>query len=308
VICTWDSPPVDSYNPGVYGIALSAAACLRAGTRADVAWLVEIDGIEVADWSDAVMFTPGGGRVGALAGGVFDAQLGDKAGRWDTGRLVDVELSNVDALIAGMQAGARGRCVIVPADALPSEVWDLAAARRPFSLVAALDGDEVTSFELSFDETANGPAVTGERIISVFSAAPELALVGSSPVVDALADLAGFLGWKTRVVNDVASAAGVIAGLSSADKVVVAAHDLELAGPALLAALESEAGYIGSVGSRRMQENRADWLAYRGVSDLSRVHGPAGLDIGAETPGEIAVSVLAEAISLNAVAGKLESR
>jgi xanthine dehydrogenase accessory factor len=90
--------------------------------------------------------------------------------------------------------------------------------------------------------------------------------------------------------------------------VVVAAHDLELAGPALLAALESEAGYIGSVGSRRMQENRADWLAYRGVSDLSRVHGPAGLDIGAETPGEIAVSVLAEAISLNAVAGKLESR
>jgi xanthine dehydrogenase accessory factor len=270
--------------------------------------LVEIDGIEVADWSDAVMFTPGGGRVGALAGGVFDAQLGDKAGRWDTGRLVDVELSNVDALIAGMQAGARGRCVIVPADALPSEVWDLAAARRPFSLVAALDGDEVTSFELSFDETANGPAVTGERIISVFSAAPELALVGSSPVVDALADIAGNLGWKTRVVNDVASAAGVIAGLSSADKVVVAAHDLELAGPALLAALESEAGYIGSVGSRRMQENRADWLAYRGVSDLSRVHGPAGLDIGAETPGEIAVSVLAEAISLNAVAGKLESR
>jgi xanthine dehydrogenase accessory factor len=116
------------------------------------------------------------------------------------------------------------------------------------------------------------------------------------------------LGWKVRVLADAGSAAGVIAALSPADKVVVAAHDLELAGSALLAALESAAGYIGSVGSRRMQENRADWLAYRGVTDLSRVHGPAGLDIGAETPGEIAVSVIAEAISVSARIGRIEAR
>jgi xanthine dehydrogenase accessory factor len=51
------------------------------------------------------------------------------------------------------------------------------------------------------------------------------------------------------------------------------------------------------MGARKMQENRADWLAYRGVTDLTRVHGPAGLDIGANTPGEIAVSIVAEAIA-----------
>jgi len=78
--------------------------------------------------------------------------------------------------------------------------------------------------------------------------------------------------------------------------VVVTAHELDLAGAALMAALESEAGYIGALGAHRMQENRADWLAYRGVTDLSRIHGPAGIDIGAETPSEIAVSILAEAI------------
>ena len=64
-----------------------------------------------------------------------------------------------------------------------------------------------------------------------------------------------------------------------------------------MAALDSPVGYIGSLGARRMQENRADWLAYRGVTDLTRVHGPAGIDIGADTPAEIAVSILAEAIA-----------
>jgi xanthine/CO dehydrogenase XdhC/CoxF family maturation factor len=47
-----------------------------------------------------------------------------------------------------------------------------------------------------------------------------------------------------------------------------------------------------------MQESREDWLAYRDITDLSRVHGPAGFNIGAKTPQEIAISVLAEAISV----------
>jgi xanthine dehydrogenase accessory factor len=47
-----------------------------------------------------------------------------------------------------------------------------------------------------------------------------------------------------------------------------------------------------------MQQARADWLAYRDITDLSRVHGPAGIDIGADTPAEIALSVLAEAVAV----------
>ncbi|MEK7295897.1 MAG: XdhC family protein, partial [Actinomycetota bacterium] len=86
------------------------------------------------------------------------------------------------------------------------------------------------------------------------------------------------------------------AGLSSLDNVVVMIHDLEVAGAALIAALSSDAGYIGALGSHRMQETRAEWLAYRGHVDLERIHGPAGLNIGATTPAEIAVSILAEAL------------
>ncbi len=115
---------------------------------------------------------------------------------------------------------------------------------------------------------------------------PKLVIVGSGPIATALRDAAALLGWSTEITNDVATATGLIAALAPLDKVVVAAHDLELAGTALAAALDSDAGYIGALGGRKMQQTRADWLAYRGITELDRIHGPAGLDIGADTPAE----------------------
>jgi xanthine dehydrogenase accessory factor len=142
---------------------------------------------------------------------------------------------------------------------------------------------------------APGSARSGDALVSVFLAVPRLVVAGGGPVAAALARAAELVGWQPTVVSD-ASATGLIAGLSPIDKVVVAGHDLDLAGAALLAALGSGAGYIGSLGGRTMQQNRADWLGYRGVTDLDRVHGPAGLDIGASTPEEVAISIVAEAI------------
>jgi xanthine dehydrogenase accessory factor len=299
----------------VYGVALTVLACLRSGTRADVAWLVEAEGLAVADWSDAIVFTPGGGRIGGIAGGAFDGQLADQAGRRDVGRLIDIEVSEIDALIAGLPSAGSARCLLVPADTLPEGLWDLATAKVPICLVCAIDGDEVAdislyttgtvaeggdSVEHLFATGKSGSTVTGDQVISVFRALPQLVVVGDTDVAAALVDLASRIGWNARVAADAGSATGMIATLSGQDKVVVAAHDLELAGTALMAALESDAGYIGALGARRMQENRADWLAYRGVTDLTRIHGPAGLDIGADTPAEIAVSILAEAIAENA--------
>lgn len=296
----------------MYGIALTVASCLRSGTRADVAWLVETEGLSVSDWSDAVVFTPGGGRIGEIAGGALDGQLADRAGRWNRGRLVDLEVTEIDALIAGLPSPGSARCLLVPADTLPPEVWTLADAREPICLVSVIEGDEVVATEVYTEETVAdaGEVITGifaagdsgstlveDTVVSVFRAVPQLIIVGDTPISEALDELGSRIGWKTRLVTDVASATGVIATLSRLDKVVVTGHDLELAGSALMAALDSRAGYIGAVGAHHMQENRADWLAYRGVTDLARVHGPAGLDIGSETPGEIAVSILAEAIA-----------
>jgi xanthine dehydrogenase accessory factor len=277
--------------------------------------MVEAEGLTVADWSDAVVFTPGGGRIGGVAGGATDGQLADQAGRRDVGRLVNIEVSEIDALIAGLPSAGSARCLLVPADKLPGELWDLAVAREPIALVCTVEIDEVVEISLYttatvadggetvqrlFSAGTSGSTVTGDQVVSMFRAVPQLVAVGDTDVAAALVELASRLGWHATVAADAGSATGMIATLSGQDKVVVTAHDLELAGSALMAALASDVGYIGALGARRMQENRADWLAYRGVTDLTRIHGPAGLDIGADTPAEIAVSILAEAIADNA--------
>lgn len=283
----------------MYGIALTVQACLQAGTRADVGWVVGSDGLQVDDWADAVVFTPGGGRIGSLLGGIIDDKLGELAGRGAVGRLVDVEVSPVDALIAGVEAEGTARCLLVPAEAFPAGTWQRAIERETFALVAGLDGDEVVTMELAEidEEPASGSEIVGETITSTFIPTTEMVIVGANPVADILAELSSLLGWRARRVNDASTVGGLIAPLVSRDKVVVAAHDLELAGAALATALESRVGYIASLGSRKMQADRNDWLAYRGITDLARVHGPAGLDIGADTPAEIAVSIVAEAIA-----------
>ncbi len=277
---------------------MTVAACLQAGTRADVAWLVGTEGLPVSDWSDAVVVTPGGGHTGSLLNGALDGKIADHAGRLSAGRLVDMEVTQVDALIAGLASPGSARCVVAPAETLPPAVWELAANRQKFCLVLDLDGDEVVAS--SVQEAGSEPAgstVTEGRILSVFNAVPQLVVVGGGPIAEALVELAGYVGWQANLTNEAAVATGLITPLSGTDHVVVAAHDLELAGTAMAAALNSRCGYIGSVGSQQMQTNRADWLAYRGITDLSRIHGPAGLDIGASTPQEIAVSIVAEAIA-----------
>lgn len=285
----------------MYGIALSVAACLRAGTRVDVAWAVHSADIGTFDPTDAVALTPGGGRMGSLLSGAADAHLHELASRHSSsGRVVDVEISVVDAAVAGLPHPGRVRLAIAPATALPADLWQHLVDRDPVCLASTVVEGVITATELRPVPDPGAPATVTEEngeLLTVLVPTVRLLVLGTGPMAAALADAAALLGWRVTITDDADTAVGLAAACAPMDSIVVMAHDLEAAGRTLAAALASPAGYIGALGAPRMQDARAEWLAYRGITDIDRIHGPAGLDIGARTPGEVAVAILAEAIA-----------
>jgi xanthine dehydrogenase accessory factor len=298
---------------GVYEIALTVTACLRSGTAVDVAWAVETRGFSSRDRNEALALTPGGGRVGSVLSGSLNEELADLASGGSRGRLLDLRVGDLAASSAGLSCGGDARCVLVSATELPGALWDHLRNRDAVCLVSAREGDRIgatamfTAASISeappaaqdlFRQGTSATGVLPDSVVSVFRPVPKLALIGAGAICEALQAAGGLLGWHTQAVTDASSAAGVVAGLAAMDNLVVLSHDDDVAGTALETALAGDVGYIGALGSRRTQQSRAQWLADRGVTDLRRVYGPAGLDVGATTPAEIAIAIVAEALSV----------
>ena len=148
-----------------------------------------------------------------------------------------------------------------------------------------------------------------------------LLVFGAVDIAEALCRLANELGWQTVVADPRARFAtsdrigsanellvewpeDVMAHVDPDERtaVVVLTHEERFDVPALAGALRSEAFYVGAIGSRRTQEARRERLAEEGLTDaeLDRISGPTGLDLGAETPAETAVSILAEILAVRA--------
>jgi xanthine dehydrogenase accessory factor len=142
----------------------------------------------------------------------------------------------------------------------------------------------------------------------------ELLIIGAVHISQALASFAAQMGYRVTVVDsrgafatqDRFPTARVIVGwpqdvmgqvqLDRRTWVVILSHNTAHEDPVLEAALKSQVRYIGTMGSRRTQELRVGRLRDKGFSeeDIARVRGPVGLDIGAESPQEVAISILAE--------------
>lgn len=170
---------------------------------------------------------------------------------------------------------------------------------------------EVRSFQ-----DASGSSV--DVFIDAYPSPPQLIIFGAVHVAQPLARYARDLGYLVTVV-DARRTLATRERFPDVDRLIVAwpddafpdldihpstaiailTHDPKFDEPALLGALGTPARYIGAVGSRKTNADRRERLVSNGVSDndLARVHGPIGLDIGGQTPEEMAISILGEIIA-----------
>ena len=162
----------------------------------------------------------------------------------------------------------------------------------------------------------------GVRVFAeVFGPPPRLVVVGAVDTAEALCAAAKLIGWHTACVDARAKFA-TPERVPSADElvvewpqeafarlapdrdtaIVVLTHDEKFDVPALQAALATDAFYVGAIGARRTQSRRRERLLEAGLSEaqLERIHGPSGLDLGAGTPQETALSILSEALAVRA--------
>jgi xanthine dehydrogenase accessory factor len=215
--------------------------------------------------------------------------------------------------------------------ALLEELLAARAARRPVVRLTWLEGGrerlvDATAGDLSSTLRERvGEAIRSDRGELVASAdGPvfvhplnpplRLAIVGAVHIAQRLSSLARDLGYAVSVIDprrgfltearfpDVEQshewpdAALESFDLDARTAVVTLSHDAKIDEPALAVALRSGCFYVGALGSRRTQERRRERLREAGLGEeeLARIHGPVGLDLGARSPAEIALSIAAE--------------
>jgi xanthine dehydrogenase accessory factor len=216
------------------------------------------------------------------------------------------------ALVTVLSGPAAGGKMLVTADgertgSLGDEALEEVAARH---------ADELMWLERSERRDENGNIL----FVDTTFPPPRLIAFGAVDFAAALCRLARAAGWRPFVVDPRArfaqpsrfpDAEEVVAawpeeafarlgGIDRATAIAVLTHDPKLDDAALIIALRSQAGYIGAMGSRRAQDSRRERLLAKGVTDeeLERISAPIGLDLGALTAEETALSIMAEIVAM----------
>lgn len=276
-----------------------------------------------------------GDLAGSVSGGCVESEVVEAAREVLAGgepRLLTYGISDDLALTVGLPCGGEIDVWVSEPDA--GLLQELAAVERDETWAVSLvdleegserlirNGEDPVADELLRAGHSRLVELEGRRVFAdVFGPPPRLFVYGAIDTADALCAAARGLGWRT-IVADARARFATAGRLPNADEVIVAwpedalaevqpdhataivvlTHDDKFDLPMLVGALASEAFYIGAIGSRRNQERRRECLLEAGVDEsaLDRINGPAGLDIGAHTPGETAMSILSEIMAVRA--------
>lgn len=263
-----------------------------------------------------------GDLAGSVSGGCVESDVAAQAREVLTSgqpRLVSYGIADEDAWEVGLPCGGE---IDVFLERVEGELPDPEAPQVAFTVV---EGERAGERWVSPDGGVTRTGLLeleGERVFAELLGPPPLLLVfGAVDLAEELCRAANGLGWRT-VVTDARARFATRERIPSAGEIVVAwpeevlerfrpddrtavvtlTHEERWDVPALVGALASDAFYVGAIGSRRTQERRRERLVEEGVpaEQIERLCGPAGLDVGAGTPAETALSILAEILAVRA--------
>jgi xanthine dehydrogenase accessory factor len=308
----------------------------RENLRVATATVIKTERSAPRDAGAVLAVSERGEVAGSVTGGCVEPAVYREAEAVLAGgapRLKTYGIADDEALEVGLPCGGT---VHIFVDALdPGLVAPLAEAIRaeqPIALEVTLSGDDVGAKRLvrAGDDGPAGELLArgetglaesaGEQIfVSSFAPRPRMYIFGAVDHAAAVAELGGFLGYHVTVcdarakfttrerfpdvdelVDDWPDRFLSQAVVDERTAIIVLTHDHKFDVPLLRIALETNAGYIGAMGSRRTTDERERRLRDEGVTDeqLARVHAPIGLRLGARTPEEVAVAIAAELVSV----------
>ena len=278
-----------------------------------------------------------GEMAGSVSGGCVESDVYEHAREVLAGaepRLVSYGIPDEFAFSVGLPCGGEIDVFVERADpGVLEEVRRLLDADRHGVLFTVVEGSDLggRTLALNGDERAEDAIRRGRSHVferdgetvfaDVFGPPPRLLVFGAVDTAEELCRAAKQVGWRT-IVADARAKFATPERVPTADELVVAwpeevlervkpsydtaivvlTHEDKFDLPALTGALQTDAFYIGALGSRRNQARRRELLRESGLDkeQLERISGPCGLDIGAHTPAETAVSILAEILARRA--------
>lgn len=301
----------------------------RTGTKAVLATVIETWGSAPRQAGSQLAISGTGEMAGSVSGGCVEGAVVTEA----LASLVDGKprvltfgVSDDTAFAVGLACGGTIRVLVEPVgQGLPVDMLDAVvqarAARKPVALAVDLSdwqhsllypGDDAAT-DARFRTDRSGLDDDG-RFIAIHNPPLRLIIVGAVHIAQALVTVARTCGYDCTLI-DPRSAFGsaarfpgetivedwpddALASLApdARTAIVTLTHDAKLDDPAIAYALRSPVFYLGCLGSSRTHAKRVDRLRAAGFTEaeIARIHAPVGLDIGAKTPAEIAVSVMAQ--------------
>jgi xanthine dehydrogenase accessory factor len=215
----------------------------------------------------------------------------------------------LDILTALNSERAARRAAVVVTDVTSGNQRLVKAADIPKDPLRAVLADHLRTAKSGMEETAEGRV-----FLTVYVPAPQLIITGAVHISQALAPIGRLLGYDVTILDPRTAFASperfpdvrVVAewpdvalpplNVDHYTAFVALTHDPKIDDPALLHALSRDCFYIGALGSRKTHARRLERLKAEGMTDadVARIHAPIGLDIGAVSPAEIAVAIMAQ--------------